>query len=87
MENFRQTARDFLERGAVKQIQAPVTDKKMQIEELTQVFAGLLEDEGQRTALGSAAYSVFENNRGAARFTVEKISAVFEQTCRARKIN
>lgn len=86
MENFRQTARDFLERDAVIQIKASAADKEMQVEELTDVFAALLEDEEKRNTLGSAACSVFENNRGAARFTVEKISTVFQETCKAGKI-
>ena len=78
MENFRQIARDFRDRGAVKQIHAIESDKEAQIKELTDAFVWLLEDEARRTAMGSAAYSVFENNLGAARFTVDKIAAVYK---------
>ncbi len=78
MENFRQIAGDFRARGAVKQIQAIDSDKEAQITELTDAFVWLLEDEERRTAMGNAAYSVFENNRGAARFTVDKIADVYK---------
>jgi len=86
MENFRQIARDFHDRGAVKQIQAPETDREAQIEELTDAFVSLLEDEEQRNALGQAAYSVFENNRGAARFTVDRIAVIYRGACRKASI-
>ena len=79
MENFRQIVDDFRDRGAVRQIQAIESDKEAQIEELTDAFVWLLEDEKRRTALGQAAYSVFEKNRGAARFTVDKIAAAFSE--------
>jgi len=78
MENFRQIASDFRARGAVKQIQAIDSDKEAQITELTDAFVWLLEDEERRTAMGNAAYSVFENNRGAARFTVDKIADIYK---------
>jgi 3-deoxy-D-manno-octulosonic-acid transferase len=78
MENFRQIVSDFRARGAVKQIQAIDSDKEAQITELTDAFVWLLEDEERRTAMGNAAYSVFENNRGAARFTVDKIADIYK---------
>ncbi|MGA2400816.1 MAG: 3-deoxy-D-manno-octulosonic acid transferase [Syntrophobacteraceae bacterium] len=79
MENFRQIARDFRDRGAIRQIEATGSDKEAQIEELTDAFVSLLEDERTRTAMGYAAYSVFENNRGAARLTVDKIAALYKE--------
>jgi len=82
MENFRQIATDFRDQGAVRQIRASESDKKAQIEELTDEFSRLLEDEELRKALGHAAYSVLENNRGAARFTVEKIAAIYSKVRR-----
>ena len=85
MENFREVARDFRARGAVKQIQAIESDKEAQIKELTDAFVWLLEDEERRTAMGKAAYSVFENNRGAARFTVDKIAAIYKDVCKASR--
>ena len=79
MENFRQTADDFLSRGAVKQILAGISDREAQIEELTDIFAGLLGDAERRTAMGRAAISVLESNRGASTFTADRIAAIFEQ--------
>jgi len=79
MENFRQVARDFRARDAVRQIQAIESDKEAQIKELTDAFVWLLEDEARRTAMGRAAYSVLENNRGAAWFTVDKIAAIYKE--------
>ncbi len=46
---------------------------------MTDAFVSLLEDERMRTAMGEAAYSVFENNRGAARLTVDKIAALYKE--------
>ena len=79
MENFRQVVQDFRDRGAVRQIQATESDREAQIEELTDEFARLLQDEELRAALGHAAYSVLENNRGAARFTVDRIAAIYSE--------
>ncbi len=73
MENFRQTADDFLARGAVIQIRAGLSDREAQIVELTDIFSGLLEDEKRRTVMGRAALSVLESNRGASRFTADRI--------------
>jgi 3-deoxy-D-manno-octulosonic-acid transferase len=86
MENFRQTAIDFRDRGAVKQIQAGQSDREAQIDELTDAFVTLLEDEELRNKLGQAAYSVFESNKGAARFTVEKIAAFYRNERREASI-
>ncbi len=77
MVNFPNTARDFLERGAVLQIQARESDKEAQIRELTDAFVLLLEDLERRTAMGNAAYSVLVDNRGAVRLTVDKIADVY----------
>jgi len=79
MENFRQIARDFRARGAIRQIQAMASDKEAQIKELTDAFVSLLEDEERRMAMGQAAQSVLENNRGAAWFTVDKIAAIYKE--------
>ena len=79
MENFRQIATDFRDRGAVRQIQAVQSHREAQIDELTAAFVSLLEDEDLRNTLGQAAYSVFENNKGAARFTVDRIAAIYRK--------
>ena len=79
MENFRKTAEDFLARDALVQTRAGFADREAQIGELTDIFARLLEDVGRRTALGRAARSVLESNRGASKFTAEKIAPIFEE--------
>jgi 3-deoxy-D-manno-octulosonic-acid transferase len=79
MDNFREIARDFRAKGAIRQIQATGSDREAQIKELTDEFTRLLENEELRTALGHTAYSVLENNRGAARFTVDKIAAIYSE--------
>ncbi len=84
MENFRKTAQDFLACGAVRQIRAQMAERESQIAELTEVFSGLLADERERTAMGRAARSVLESNRGASKFTAEKIAGIFEE--RAKQV-
>jgi 3-deoxy-D-manno-octulosonic-acid transferase len=79
MENFRQTARDFLARGAVVQIKAGPSERQSQIAELTEIFSGLLRDEEKRKAMGRAARLVLDSNRGASGFTAERIGAIFEE--------
>ncbi|MDR3568761.1 MAG: 3-deoxy-D-manno-octulosonic acid transferase [Syntrophobacteraceae bacterium] len=79
MENFRQTAKDFLASGAVVQIQAGPSDRQAQIEELTDTFVGLLEDEEKRVALGRAARLVLDSNCGASEFTADRIAAIFKK--------
>lgn len=85
MENFRQTAEDFLSRGAVKQIRAGISEREAQIEELTEIFSWLLADEESRTAMGSAARSVLESNRGASRFTADRVAEIFAQGAKISK--
>jgi 3-deoxy-D-manno-octulosonic-acid transferase len=80
MENFRQIASDFMENRAMLQIKA--TSPGTQVEELTDAFVSLLEDEEKRNALGQAGYLVSERSRGAARFTVDKISLIFNEACK-----
>ncbi|MGC9195055.1 MAG: 3-deoxy-D-manno-octulosonic acid transferase [Syntrophobacteraceae bacterium] len=79
MENFRQTAADFLARGALEQLSAPISDRQAQIGELSGLFAKLLLDKEKRTSLGRAARGVLEKNRGASKFTAEKIAALFTE--------
>lgn len=79
MENFRRTAADFLARGALKQLRAPISDRQAQIGELGELFSKLLVDEETRFSLGRAARGVLEKNRGASKFTAEKIAALFRE--------
>jgi 3-deoxy-D-manno-octulosonic-acid transferase len=78
-ENFRQVFGEFHSRGAVRQISADEKDKGLQVRQLLDAFQQLLENAEERSALGAAAFSILEKNRGAARRTGERIAAVFEE--------
>jgi 3-deoxy-D-manno-octulosonic-acid transferase len=84
MENFRQTAEDFLSRGAVIQIRAGISEREAQVGELTEIFTGLLTDPERRKSMGCAARSVLEANRGASKFTADRIAAIFIEAARLR---
>jgi 3-deoxy-D-manno-octulosonic-acid transferase len=79
MKNFPQIIDDFIERGGIAQITADETDKTAQTQQLTAAFVRLLSDAEARTAMGKAAYSVFEGSQGATQFTVDQIAAIFEE--------
>lgn len=85
MENFRQILNDFKARGAIRQIQATSENRAAQISELTEVFVALLNDGHLRKTMGDAAYSVFENSKGATRFSVDRIAALFEDALAPRR--
>ena len=76
MDNFRSVVEEFRARRAICQIDAPEGDRGRQVEQLTQSFVHLLQNTKERESLGTAAYSILERNRGAARLTAEKIAAV-----------
>lgn len=79
MENFPQVIDEFRARGGIRQITANEEDKDSQIKQLADVFIQLLKDAAAREALGKAAYSILEDNRGATHRTVEKISAIYQK--------
>ena len=79
MDNFPQIIDEFRSRGGIRQISAPVNSKTAQVDELSRAFIELLKDPAARETLGKAAYSIFENNRGAARMTVEKITEIYRE--------
>ena len=79
MKNFPQIIDDFRERGGIAQISADETDKEGQTQQLTDAFVCLLQDADARTAMGKAAYSVFEGSQGATQYTVDHIAAIFEE--------
>jgi 3-deoxy-D-manno-octulosonic-acid transferase len=80
MENFKRVFDEFHARGGIRQILAGGRDRKAQIQQLLDVFLELLQNEEERLALGSAAYSILEKNRGAAERTGETIAAIFKET-------
>jgi 3-deoxy-D-manno-octulosonic-acid transferase len=79
MENFRQAFDEFRAHGGVRPISAGEKEPEQQVRQLLDVFRRLLQNEGERQALGKAAFSVLEKNRGAARRAVERIAAIFEE--------
>ncbi len=76
MENFLQIVDEFRRRSGVRQISAGEENRSLQIRQLAEAFRELLQDRAARDALGKAAYSVFEGNRGATQRTVETIAAL-----------
>ena len=68
MQNFAEVAELFLANGAARQVGAST--------ELEPALAGLLADPRRRAAMGAAARSVVEANRGAAARSLAEIAAV-----------
>jgi 3-deoxy-D-manno-octulosonic-acid transferase len=79
-ENFRGIVEEFRTQNAIRQISAGDTDRDLQVEQLTRAFADLLQNVNEREALGRAAFSILEKNRGAARITADQIASIFEET-------
>ena len=76
MENFRAVRDEFVRRTAVRQIQAGEDDHAAQERQLLEVFRDLLRNAEAREALGNAALSVLEKNRGAARKISDRIAEI-----------
>ncbi len=79
MDNFRRISEEFRAHDGVRQISAEEENRGLQIQQLLEVFRQLLQNEDDRNALGAAALSILEKNRGAAHRTSEMIAAVFEE--------
>ena len=80
MKNFPGIIDDFRDRGGVAQITATETDKEAQVQQLTVEFVRLLQDADARAKMGAAGRSVFEGSQGATKFTVDRITVIFEET-------
>lgn len=80
-ESFPGIIDGFLARGAVRQITA--TKPPAQVQQLTEEFVRLLTDGPARAALGTAAFSVLQENKGATKFTADRIAPIYEQALRA----
>jgi 3-deoxy-D-manno-octulosonic-acid transferase len=78
MDNFRQIFEEFRLHSAIRSISAKEENRDLQIEQLMDVFRQLLQNEGERNALGEAALSLLEKNRGATQRTSARIAAIFE---------
>jgi 3-deoxy-D-manno-octulosonic-acid transferase len=79
MENFRHIFEEFRLHQGVRTIEAGAEDPERQARQLLDVFRQLLQNEKERDALGAAALSILERNRGATRRICEKIAAIFEE--------
>ncbi|MBN1569701.1 MAG: 3-deoxy-D-manno-octulosonic acid transferase [Acidobacteria bacterium] len=79
MESFRQLAEEFRLQGGLRQISAGENLRDLQVQQLLDVFAQLLQNAKEREALGRAAYCILEKSRGATRRASETISMVFEE--------
>jgi 3-deoxy-D-manno-octulosonic-acid transferase len=79
MENFPQIIDDFRARRAVAQIAAGESNKERQKDELTAEFLRLLADDSAREALGTAAYSIFEESQGATLRAVDRIEEIYRK--------
>jgi len=79
MENFQQIIDEFRARDGVRQIAAGEADRSAQVQELSQAFIELLRDAEARAELGRRAYSVFDNNRGAAQRTIQMITRIYQE--------
>jgi 3-deoxy-D-manno-octulosonic-acid transferase len=68
MDNFAEIAREFVARGAGRQVENP--------EDLGVAWIELIENPEKNREMGAAAKTIVEQNRGATRLCVEKIAAV-----------
>jgi 3-deoxy-D-manno-octulosonic-acid transferase len=79
MQNFRQIFDEFRLHKGICAIEAGEKDPKLQSRQLLDVFRQLLQNEKERNALGTAARSILEKNRGATRRIGERIAGIFEE--------
>jgi 3-deoxy-D-manno-octulosonic-acid transferase len=80
MENFGHILNEFRLHHGILQISAGEEDKALQVQQLMDVFLRLLHNLEEREALGRAAFSILEKNRGAARRTGDRIAAIFAES-------
>jgi 3-deoxy-D-manno-octulosonic-acid transferase len=78
MYNFRSIADEFRSRGALRQITAGPENRTMQKNQLQDVFLQLLQNPGERDALGRIASSILESNRGATRRISDTLASILE---------
>jgi 3-deoxy-D-manno-octulosonic-acid transferase len=77
VDNFRHIVTEFISHKGVVQIRAGEENRDLQVQQLTEAFLELLAHPAQRKALGAAARSILDKNRGAAMRTAEKIADIF----------
>jgi 3-deoxy-D-manno-octulosonic-acid transferase len=79
MQNFRQIFDEFRLHKGICVIEAGGKDPKLQSRQLLDVFRQLLQNVKERDALGAAARSILERNRGATRRIGERIADIFKE--------
>ena len=80
MENFRTIMPEFLSYNGIRQITAQEEDREGQVRQLKEAFLQLLHNPKERDAMGAAARSILDRNRGAVRRTVEIIKTICGKT-------
>jgi 3-deoxy-D-manno-octulosonic-acid transferase len=78
MSNFQSICDEFRAHEAVWQITAGEGNPDLQKKQLLEVMLRLLQNSKEREALGNAAFSILEKNRGAAQRISDRIVSVFE---------
>lgn len=78
MSNFQSICNEFRAHEAVWQITAGEGNPDLQKKQLLEVMLRLLQNPEEREALGNAAFSILEKNRGAAQRISDRITSVFE---------
>jgi 3-deoxy-D-manno-octulosonic-acid transferase len=82
MSNFQSICDEFRAYEAVRQITAGEDNPDLQKKQLLAVMLPLLQNLDEREALGNAAFSILDKNRGAAQRISDRIASVFERTNR-----
>jgi len=77
VDNFRHIVTEFISHRGAIQIRAGEENRDLQVQQLTEAFSELLAHPAEREALGAAARSILDKNRGAAMRTAERIAAIF----------
>ncbi len=80
MENFQPALREFLAHGGIRQVTAGCEDRGRQMDQLQEAFRFLLGNPAKREAMGRAAYSVLDRNRGAVSRTALGVAAILEES-------
>jgi 3-deoxy-D-manno-octulosonic-acid transferase len=78
MENFRSISDEFHAHNAIQQITAGEDNPDLQKKQLLNVILPLLQNPREREALGNAAFSILEKNRGAAQRISDRIAEAFQ---------
>jgi len=76
MENFQPILKEFIAHNGIHQIRADRNERESQLRQLQEIFRLLLTNRETRDAMGLAARSVLDRNRGAVLKTVREIESI-----------